>query len=129
MEKDKQTLNQRRIEEASTGLQTVIGLFGGRKRSINTSLTKRRMTSTAKANLKESEVMIEKYNTELAELEAKMQEEIDEFKAKAEDSSVEVEEVVIKPLKKDIVTEFFGLAWMPVYAFKDGERCFEVDAF
>lgn len=129
MEKDKQTLNQRRIEEASTGLQTVIGLFGGRKRSINTSLTKRRMTSTAKANLKESEVMIEKYNTELAELEAKMQEEIEEFKAKAEDSSVEVEEVVIKPLKKDIVTEFFGLAWMPVYAFKDGERWFEVDAF
>src|SRR5690606_4295775 len=50
LEKDKQTLNHRRIEEAGTGLQTVIGLFGGRKKSINSSLTKRRMTATAKAN-------------------------------------------------------------------------------
>ncbi len=129
LEKNKQTLSHRRIEEAGTGLQTVIGLLGKRKRSINSSLTKRRMTATAKANVEESEAMIERYKSELAELDAKMQQEIDEFKASAQEKTVEVEEIFIKPLKKDVVVEFFGLAWAPVYAFKNGDRWLEIDAF
>jgi len=129
LEKDQQTLNHRRMEEAGTGLQTVIGLFGGRKKSINSSLTKRRMTATAKANVEESEAMIEKYKSELAELEAKMQQEIEEYQDSAQEKAVEIEEIFIKPLKKDVVVEFFGLAWAPVYAFKDGDRWLEIDAF
>ena len=129
LEKDKQTLNHRRIEEAGTGLQTVIGLLGKRKRSINSSLTKRRMTATAKANVEESEAMIERYKSELAELDAKMQEEIAEYQANAKDKAVEIQEIFVKPLKKDVVVEFFGLAWAPVYAFKDGDRWLEIDAF
>jgi hypothetical protein len=129
LEKDKQTLGHRRMEEAGTGLQTVIGLFGGRKKSINSSLTKRRMTATAKANVEQSEAMIEKYKSELAELEAKMQQDIEEYQNGIQERSVEIEEIFIKPLKKDVVVEFFGLAWAPVYAFKDGDRWFEIDAF
>lgn len=129
LEKDKQTLNHRRIEEAGTGLQTVIGLFGGRKKSINSSLTKRRMTATAKANVEESEAMIERYKSELAELEAKMQQDIEEYKNSTQEKAVEIEEIFVKPLKKDVVVEFFGLAWAPVYAFKNGERWLEIDAF
>ena len=129
LEKDKQTLGHRRMEEAGTGLQTVIGLFGGRKKSINSSLTKRRMTATAKANVEQSEAMIEKYKSELAELEAKMQQDIEEYQNGIQEKSVEIEEIFIKPLKKDVVVEFFGLAWAPVYAFKDGDRWLEIDAF
>ncbi len=129
LEKDKQTLNHRRIEEAGTGLQTVIGLFGGRKKSINSSLTKRRMTATAKANVEESEAMIERYKSELAELEAKMQQDIEEYKNSTQEKAVEIEEIFVKPLKKDVVVEFFGLAWAPVYAFKNGDRWLEIDAF
>jgi hypothetical protein len=129
LEKEQKILNQRRIEEAGTGLQTVLGFLGGRKKSISSSLTKRRMTSTAKANLKESEVMIEKYVSELAELDDRMQEEIEDFRAKAQGTATTVDEIVIKPLKKDVVVEFFGLAWAPVYAFKDGDRWLEIDAF
>jgi hypothetical protein len=129
LDKNQQTLNHRRLEEAGSGLQTVIGLFGGRKRSINTSLTKRRMTATAKTNVEKSEAMIEKYNAELADLDAKLQEEIDEFKDKVQAGSPKIEEIFIKPYKKDVVMEFFGLAWAPVYAFKDGDRWLEIDAF
>lgn len=129
LEKDKQTLNHRRIEEAGTGLQTVIGLFGGRKKSINSSLTKRRMTATAKANVEESEAMIERYKSELAELEAKMLQDIEEYKNSTQEKAVEIEEIFVKPLKKDVVVEFFGLAWAPVYAFKNGDRWLEIDAF
>ena len=129
LEKDKQTLSHRRIEEAGTGLQTVIGLLGKRKKSINSSLTKRRMTATAKANVEESEAMIERYKSELAELEAKMQQDIDEYRNSKQEKSVAIEEIFIKPLKKDVVVEFFGLAWAPVYAFRNGDRWLEIDAF
>lgn len=129
LEKEQTILNQRRIEEAGAGLQTVLGFLGGRKKSISSSLTKRRMTSTAKANLKESEVMIEKYNSELAELDAKMQEEIANLRASVKDQVMTAEEIIIKPLKKDVAVELFGLAWAPVYAFKDGDRWLEIDAF
>ena len=129
LEKDKKTLSNRRIEEASTGLQTVIGFLGKSKKSVNSSLTKRRMTATAKANVEESEVMIEKYKSELAELEAKQQEAVDAYQSSIEGKTAQIEEIVVKPLKKDVVIEFFGLAWAPVYAFKNGDNWLEIDAF
>ena len=129
LEKDKQTLSHRRIEEAGTGLQTVIGLLGKRKKSINSSLTKRRMTATAKANVEESEAMIERYKSQLAELDAMMQQDIEEYQSKTQEKSVDIEEIYVKPLKKDVVVEFFGLAWAPVYAFKNADRWLEIDAF
>ncbi len=129
LEKDKKTLSNRRIEEASTGLQTVIGFLGKSKKSVNSSLTKRRMTATAKANVEESEVMIEKYKSELAELEAKQQEAVDAYQSSTEGKTAQIEEIVVKPLKKDVVIEFFGLAWAPIYAFKNGDNWLEIDAF
>jgi len=122
LEKDKKILNQRRMEEAGTGLSTVISLFSGRKKSISSSLTKRRLTSTAKSNVEESELMIEEYNKQLAELDEKMKEEMDACQETVQESVGTIREVTINPLKKDIVVEFFGLGWLPHYAFKDGER-------
>jgi len=110
------------MEEAGTGLSTVISLFSGRKKSVNSSLTKRRLTSTAKSNLEESELMIEEYNKQLAELDAKMKEELDAYQESAQETVGTIREVTINPLKKDIVEEFFGLGWLPYYAFKDGAR-------
>ena len=129
LEKDKKILNQRRMEEAGTGLSTVISLFSGRKKSVNSSLTKRRLTSTAKSNLEESEQMIEEYNKQLAELDAKMQEELDAYQQSAQETVGTIREVTINPLKKDIVEEFFGLAWLPHYAFKDGDRWILIPAY
>jgi len=129
LDRDKQVLNNRRIEEAGTGLQTVLGVLGGKKKSINSSLTKRRMTATAKANVEESEVMIKKYKAELEVLDAKMNEEIELYKDSLSTKTSSIEEVFVKPLKKDIAIEAFGLAWMPVYAFKDGDRWLEIEAF
>ena len=118
LEKDQKTLNQRRIEEAGAGLQTVIGLFGGRKSSINSSLTKRRLTSTAQANVKESEEMLKIYDQQLAELDQQMNQEIAGLQDKNQLSASHIREVTISPLKKDIVIELFGLGWLPNYAFK-----------
>ncbi len=129
LEKDKKILNQRRMEEAGTGVSTVISLFSGRKKSVNSSLTKRRLTSTAKSNVEESEQMIEEHNKQLVELDAKMQEELDAVQESAQETVGTIREVTINPLKKDIIEEFFGLAWLPHYAFKDGDRWMLIPAY
>lgn len=73
--------------------------------------------------------MIEEYNKQLAELDEKMKEEIDAYQESAQDAAGTVREVTINPLKKDIVPEFFGLGWLPHYAFKDGERWVLIPAY
>lgn len=129
LEKDQTTLNQRKMEEGgawlSTAAKTLLGGSGGLtgkiKRggsSINSSLSKRRMTSTAKANVEESEKMIELYQQQLAELNQQMETEIAALGQAVTDSEESIREVTVAPLKKDIVIEVFGLAWMPNYAFK-----------
>jgi hypothetical protein len=117
------------MEEAGTGLSTVIGLFSGRKKSINSSLTKRRLTSTAKSNVDESEQMIKLYDEQVAELDQKMQEELAALKEKSTSTAGTIREVTVTPLKKDIVVELFGLAWSPVYAFKHADGWLKVAGF
>jgi len=122
LERDRIVYNQRRSEEAMKGFENVAKLFTGRKSNLSSSLSKRRMTAVAKADVEESEEMIRKYEAELASLDAKMQSEIQDFTAKGTQSAGTIREVTVAPLKKDIVIELFGLAWKPVYAFKKGNE-------
>ncbi|NMC15395.1 MAG: ATP-binding protein [Chloroflexi bacterium] len=122
LDKDQTVLKQRRGDEAIKGLENVAKLFTGRKSNLSSSMSKRRMTATAKANVAESEEMIRKYEAELADLDAKMEKEIKDFQAKGTQSAGTIREVTVAPLKKDIVVELFGLAWKPAYAFKKGNE-------
>ncbi len=121
LERDKDVLKQRRSEEAVKGIENVAKLFRGRKSSLSTSMTKRRLTSTAKAGVKESEELIKKYEAELADLDKQMQAEIDALQSQSTQSIGTIREVYVQPLKKDIVVELFGLAWLPHYAIKSGD--------
>ncbi len=138
-EKLEETLKGRRLEEGATGLSTAlswIGSFnknlkkivGGSRKSITGSLTKRRLTSSAKLAVEESEAMIERYKEELATIEQQMAAEIDALRDKHQAMQGEIREIAINPLKKDIVVEFFGLAWEPNYAYQEGERWVMVPA-
>lgn len=128
LEKDQTTLNQRKMEETGSWLSTAArtllgsgGVKGSLKRgssSINSNLSKRRMTSTAKASVEESEKMIELYKQQLAELDQQMEAEIVGLQQNTEDITTSIREVTITPMKKDIVVEVFGLGWLPNYAFK-----------
>jgi len=133
LEKLEETLKGRRLEEGATGLSTAlswIGSFnknigkivGSSRRGISSSLTKRRMTATAKKAVEESEAMIEHYKEELTMLDEQMKAELTALRDQHQDMIGEIREIVINPLKKDIVVEFFGLAWEPNYAYKEGER-------
>ncbi len=126
---DEAELEQRKMEEWGTHAENVLSLFGGRKRRVTTSLSKRRMTSQAKADVEESKDAIEEFEEQIEELEdAKaeaLQEVNDRFEAMIQDTS----EIIVEPYKKDILIEKFGIAWMPIYLSQVGAEELELPGF
>ncbi len=129
LEKDKQELSHRRMEEVGKGLENVLGLVMGRRRSLSTSLTKRRMTSKAKADLEAGEQEIKELEEDLQEMEAELKQELDGIEERWMDAVDQVVEEPIAPYKKNIFIELFGVVWLPYYAFKEGEGWLTVPAF
>ena len=129
LEEDKAELSHRRMEEAGKGLENVIGIIGGRRRSLSTSLTKRRMTSKAKADVEATEQEIKQLEEEMAALEAELAEELEKADEEWEDVMDKTVEEPIAPYKKNIFTEMFGLLWLPYYAFEREGRWVTIPAY
>jgi len=131
MEVDSQEdqLGQRRMEELGKGAELLLGMLGGRKRSISSNLSKRRMTSQAKANLKEEQAELELLEKQLKDLETEQEAAMTEVKdrwAKLVDNEIEVP---VTPYKKDIYLDFYGLAWLPYYVITIDGQPREIPAF
>jgi len=128
---DESELSARKMEELATHAENILGLFGGSRsrRRVSSSLTKRRMTTKAKADVEESHQVIEDLQKELADMEAELRAEIEEIHARWADVASQVEETVITPYKKDIRVEFFGVAWKPFWQIQTGDERFEVPAY
>ena len=115
--RDKSELNQRTMEEVGSGVETVLGLFGGRKRSVSTNLTKRRMTSTAKADVDESVNSIESLKKQIAESEKYFETEKEGIQEKWNKVVNENTSIPVVPSKSNIFIETFGVIWLPYYLF------------
>ena len=129
LEEDKQELSHRRMEEAGKGLENIIGLFAGRRRSISTSLTKRRMTSQAKADVEESEQEIVEIEGDMKEMEEELREELEKINERWEEAISDVTEEPVSPYKKNIFVEMFGLLWLPYYAYDQDDTWLTVPAY
>lgn len=121
----------RKMEELATFGENILGLIGGSRsrRRLSTSVTKRRMTSKAKADVKESLDVIEEFKQELAELEAELSEELDELDDRWGDAAAAIEEITITPYKKNILVEHYGVAWYPFWQLEEGGKTIEVPGF
>jgi hypothetical protein len=128
-EEDKQELGHRRLEEVGKGIENAIGLFSGRRRSISTSLTKRRMTSKAKSDLEASEQDVKNVEAEMNAMETDMTDELKEVGERWDEAVDQVTEVPVSPYKKNIFMETFGLIWLPYYAFESEGGWLTVPAF
>jgi hypothetical protein len=119
---DQAELSQRKMEELGTAAENILGLFGGRKssRRLSSSLSKRRMTSQAKADVDESVDAISDYKKQIAELEKEKAQALEELNKRWGEIANQVSEVTVTPLKKDVLLELFGVAWMPVYHLEAG---------
>jgi small-conductance mechanosensitive channel len=129
LREDEAEYDRRKQEETVSHAETLISLLGKRRRSLSSSMTKRRMTQRAKEDVEESEDAIEEFEKEIKELEREKAEALKEAAERWEEVVSEVDEIRVTPYKKDIFTELFGVAWMPYHVVRSGDIVEEVPGF
>lgn len=128
---DEAELSSRKMEEIATHAENVLTLFtsSSRSRRVSTSLSKRRMTAKAKADVEESRDAIEDYKKDLAEIEAELADELDELEERWEEIAARSSEVKLTPYKKDIHVDLFGVAWMPYWQVEQDGETFSIPGY
>jgi hypothetical protein len=129
LKEDEADLAQRRLEEYGTHAENVFALFTKRSRRMSTSLTKRRMTEKAKADVEESEDAIEEFKEQIADLEKELNDAIKDVQAKWAEIADDMEEISVNPYKKDILIDLFGVAWFPYHLVEVDDRVIELPGF
>jgi chromosome segregation ATPase len=131
LREDEAELSHRKMEEMGTHAENVLGLFGGSRntRRLSSSLSKRRMTEQAKAEVEESLDAIDQFKKEIQALERERQAVVDEINSRWGNVVNDTSEVTVAPKKTDIFVELFGVAWMPYYLVESGGGTLELPAF
>jgi chromosome segregation ATPase len=97
---DRARHSHRKMEEMGSHAETLFSLIGGRKKSLSSSLTKRRMTEQAKAAVKESEESIADYKRQIEALEKEKAEAIRQVNDRWGGLASESQEIKVTPFKK-----------------------------
>ncbi len=130
LSEDETELAQRKMEEMGTHAENIIGLFSKRSsRRLSTSLTKRRLTEQAKADVEESLDAIQDFKKQIAALEKEKAEALEEVNEKWGVIANEMDEITVTPYKKDVFVDLFGVAWMPYHLVQVGETVEELPGF
>jgi hypothetical protein len=131
LREDEADLQHRKMEEMGTHAENVLGLFTGSRstRKLSSSLSKRRMTENAKAEVEESIDAISQFKKQLAELQRQREEMIAEINDRWGRVVNEISEVTINPKKTDVFVNLFGVAWLPYYIVQAGLDELELPAF
>jgi CII-binding regulator of phage lambda lysogenization HflD len=122
-------LGQRRLEEAGTHGEMLLALLSKRKKSISSSLTKRRMTAEAKDKLQNEKKDVDNAIANLTAMQTEMKEAIAQLEKEWSGKANDITEITITPLKKDIFVELFGIAWVPYYVVEIDGRNWRICAF
>ncbi len=130
LKQDQAELSSRKIEVLGSAAETVAGLLGfGRKRSLSSSISKQRMASHAKGDVDEAVNMIKDYQEQIAAIEQEKAAAVKEVNDKWAKVASQVSEIPISAQKKDILLDFFGVAWMPYHLAKLNDQTFELPGF
>jgi t-SNARE complex subunit (syntaxin) len=129
LRQDEAELSQRRMEEMGTHAENVLSLFSKRSRRLSTSLSKRRMTERAEADVEESREAIDDFKAQIADLERELKQAIEEVQARWAEIADDMDEIAVHPYKKDILVELFGVAWFPYHLVDGDGRTLELPGF
>ncbi len=107
----------RKQEEMVSGAETLLGVFGifGRKKSISSALTKRRMTEKARLEVEESEEEIARLEEEIRAMEEEVRMEAEAIAAKWEATLDDIEPYEVKPRRADVSVDLVAVAWLPYW--------------
>ncbi len=120
---------QRKQEEWATHAENILSLFLGRRRRLTTSLTKRRLAKQAQADIEESRQAIAEYKAQIAELEDEMRAAMEEVREQWAERLEEVETLTLRPYKREVEVEMFGIVWLPFHLFRVGDEVADAPAF
>jgi hypothetical protein len=127
---DETELSQRRMEELGTHAENFLSIFNRRRsRRLSTSLTRRRLTEQAKADVDESLEAIDDYKNQIDALDQEKAQAIKEINDRWAQAANRVEEISVTPYKKDVILDLFGVAWMPYHWVQVGEETIELPGF
>ncbi len=131
LREDEAELANRKVEEAGTHLENLTGLFGGRRKAsrLSSSLTKRRMTEQAKADVEESVDAISEFKNQIADLEKRREEVLAEINERWGKVASDTTEITVAPKKTDVYVNVFGVGWVPYYIVKTDSNSLELPAF
>jgi hypothetical protein len=130
LQQDQTELGQRKNEELGNLAELGASLVGiGRKKSLTTQLTKRRLTEQAKGNVEESIQSLDQYKKDLADFQHQRSQATQEINDRWGQVVNDVSEVSVTPKKSDIFVNMFGVAWIPHYKVKAGDQMIDLPAF
>lgn len=129
LREDEAELDRRKREETVSHAETLISLFSKRRRSLSSSMTKRRMTVRARDDVDESEEAIEGFEAEIKSLNRQKEEAIEEEASNWEEIAKEINEIRVTPFKKDIYVDLFGVAWIPYHVIKTDDSLLEIPGY
>jgi hypothetical protein len=118
--REKEQSQSSKIQSAISFGTAILGAFMGRK-AVSATSARRFGTAVRSASRirKESRDVdharerLEATRLELEELDARLQEDIENIEASFDPENEDIQEVQIKPKSTDMTQEFFGLVWMP----------------
>jgi hypothetical protein len=127
---DETELSQRRMEELGTHAENFLSLFSRRRsRRLSTSLTRRRLTEQAKADVDESLDAIDDYKDQINALDQEKAQAVKEINDRWARLANQVEEIAVTPFKKDVIIDLFGVAWVPYHWIQVGDETIELPGF
>ena len=118
---DKANYQGRVGEEVLSGLSTVagfLGVFGRRStstRGLSSAASKRRITTAAQADIKESEAEIARMKADMEALQHDMEEDAAALTQQWDDAVNDIQQTKIAPKKTDIDVQLVALAWAPTW--------------
>ncbi len=119
----------RRLEEYGTHAENILSLFLGRRRTLTTSLTKRRLTSEATANVEATKEEIKQLEAEAAALNEEAKSLVDEIDARWDEVAQRISQISVQPTRSDVFVSLFGIVWLPHHLVDVGGRSVEIPAF
>jgi hypothetical protein len=123
LEADKSDLSQRKLEEGGQLISTVASLLLGKssRGKISASSTKRRQTRRAKVEVEKSEQMVADLQKQISSMETAHTKELDEINQRWSEIANQMDEMRLRPMKKDVVVDLFGIAWAPHHLVQIGD--------
>jgi predicted nucleic acid-binding Zn-ribbon protein len=107
-------LKARKVEEAVNIGETLLSFFGGRKKSLGSAVTKRRMTSSTGTRITQAKDDIAALQEQGVELQDELEDAIAAIRDRHEGALEDTEEYAVGLEKADIGVRGFGVLWIPV---------------